>query len=86
MRISETSVKNQCHHHFLFLSVSPPGPSKSFILNTCMICLNNICKWEAGYRGGGAYFKTVNSDDLMFGVNKFILIHVSMIRMCNKIN
>ena len=32
--------------------VPPHGPSKSFIQNTDMVDLHNICKWEAGSRGG----------------------------------
>ena len=33
--------------------VCPLGPSKSLILYTYSVYLHNICKWEAGSRGGG---------------------------------
>ena len=52
-----------------------------------MVYLHNICKWEAGSRGG-TYFKIENGDQpisLIIDQIKFALIHVSMIRMCNKV-
>ena len=51
-----------------------------------MVNLNNICKWEAGSRGG-TYLKIKKGDDPIFQVltgNKCAFIHVSIIRMCNK--
>ena len=54
-----------------------------------MVYLRNICKWEAGSGGGGTYFKIKNGDQPIFFKfltrNKFALIHVSIIRMDNKI-
>ena len=38
-------------------------------------------------QGGGTYFKIKNDDDPDFSIltgNEFSLIHVSMMRMCNK--
>ena len=62
-----------------------PGPSKSFILYTCMVHSHNLCKWEAGSRG--AYLKIENGDDPIFDFflsgNKFASMHVSMMRMCH---
>ena len=43
-----------------------------------------MCKWEAG----GTYFNIENGDDPIFKFltgNKFALIQVSMLRMCNKL-
>ena len=49
-----------------------------------MIYLNNISKWEAGSRGG-TYLKIEKGDDpIVLTGNRFVLIHVSTIRMCNK--
>ena len=52
-----------------------------------MVYLHHICKWEAGSRGG-TYFKIENGDQLISLIidqNKFALIHVALIRMCNKV-
>ena len=64
-----------------------PGHIKSFKLYTYMVYLHNICKWEAGSRGGHT-FKLKMAMTLFLKYltgNKFALIYVSMIRMCNKI-
>ena len=75
MHIKETCIKanlvkeykNRVITIFYFEVCSPPGPSKSIILYTCMAYLYNICKWEAGSSGGrGAYFKIEHGDDLIF--------------------
>ena len=54
-----------------------------------MVYLHNICKWEAGSRGGGEHtskFKMViNLFLLLLTKNKFALIHDSMIIMCSKV-
>ena len=52
-----------------------------------MVYLHTICKWEAGSRGV-TYFKIENGNQpisLILTKNKFALIHVSMISMCNKV-
>ena len=53
-----------------------------------MVYLHQICKWEAGSRGEHtSKLKMVINLFLSFLTeNKFALIHVSMIRMCNKVN
>ena len=70
---------------------SPPGSSKSFILYTYMVYLHNICKWEAGSRGGGGGEHTSKLKMKMTLFLKYLtgiffaLIDISMIRMHNKI-
>ena len=54
-----------------------------------MVYLHNICKWEAGSRGGGEHTSklkmVINLFLLLLTENKFALKHVSMIHMCNKV-
>ena len=54
-----------------------------------MVYLHSICKWEAGSRGRGHTSKFKMVIDLFFYFfftgTKFALIHVSIIRLCNKI-
>ena len=54
-----------------------------------MVYLHNIhvSKWEAGSRGEhtSKWKMLINLFLYLFTVNKFALIHVSMIRMCNKV-
>ena len=54
-----------------------------------MVYLHNICKGEAGSRGGGEHTSklkmVINLFLLLLTENKFALIHASMIRMCNKV-
>ena len=80
-------VKNNKNRVITIFNVevcSVPGPSKSFILYTCMVIYT---KYVSGKLGpGGTYFKIENGDDpifIFFTGNKFALIHVSMMYMCN---
>ena len=84
------NYKNRVLTIFEFKVCSPLGPSKPFTLYTDMVYLHKICKWEAGSRGGGVghtlILKMVMTLFLKFLTgNKFTLIQVSMVRMCNKI-
>ena len=60
----------------------PPGASKSLILYTYMVYFHNICKCKAGSRGN-IHVMTLSFKYLTG--NKFALIDICMIRMCNKI-
>ena len=52
-----------------------------------MVYLHNICKWEAGPRGEhtSKLKMVINLFLYLLTKNIFALIHVSMIRMCNKV-
>ena len=54
-----------------------------------MAYLHNICEWEAGSRGGGEHtsklIMVINLFLYIFTENKFALLHVSMISMCNRV-
>ena len=49
--------KIRCFTIFKIKVCSPPWPSKSFIPYTCIVYLHNICKREAGSRGGTIFSK-----------------------------